>query len=156
MGPFGEIAEAAAHLAPAPAVARLYWGADTAGKVPLPGPRLHSTCACRQPAPLATRLRPGAAALLRRGAPLQLPCSPLSAGPSIPPRCAAADSEPGCPSARTLCVQEAPSRWIPAPGQPGATLHGADRHLEAPPRGAVLRPGGWPRHSCSQATRVGK
>lgn len=91
-------------MAPAPAVARLYWGADTAGRVPLPGPSLHSTCTCAQPALLATRLRPGTAALLRHGAPLQLPCSPLSAGPSIPPRCTAADSEPGCTSARySLC-----------------------------------------------------
>ena len=91
-------------MAPAPAVARLYWGADTAGRVPLPGPSLHSTCTCAQPALLATRLRPGTAALLHHGAPLQLPCSPLSAGPSIPPRCTTADSEPGCPSARySLC-----------------------------------------------------
>lgn len=141
-------------MVPGAAVARLYCGADTAGKVspphsppgpnPPPDLRLYATCAachplaswhCGTPAPLSSTL--------------QLPCSPLSAGPSIPPRCTAADSEPGCP-ARYSVGPGSPFALDPSarPARSDSAGH-RPSPLEAPPRGAVLRRRGWQRHSCS-------
>ena len=140
----------------APAVARLYCGAATAGKVPPPDPpphlRLYATCAachplaswhCGTPAPLSSTL--------------QLPCNPLSAGPSVPPRCTAADSEPGCPPARYSVCPGSPFALDPS-ARPAWSDSAGHRPspLEAPPRGAVLKRRGWQRHSCSQATRLAR
>ncbi|KAM9732202.1 E3 ubiquitin-protein ligase RNF187 [Dama dama] len=110
MGPFGETAEAAAHLAPAPAVARLYWGADTAGKVPLPSPSLHSTCAYSEPG------CPSARSSLCPGSPFTLdpsarPAWSDSAGRRPSPRGASARSRPETGRLATPQLFSGHPRW---------------------------------------------
>ena len=61
---------------------------------------------------------------------LQLACNPLSTGPSVPPRCPAAESEHGRPSARYSVCPESPFALDPSArpawsGSPTLTARGA-------------------------------